>query len=50
VKAIVIWDINEKNALAVAQEIEEETGVQAKAIQCDVSDRVEVQEAAKITR
>ena len=50
VKAVVIWDINEKNALAVAKEIQEETGVEAKAIQCDVSDRVEVREAAKITR
>ena len=49
-KAVVIWDINEKNALAVAKQIQEETGVEAKAIQCDVSDRVKVQEAARITK
>lgn len=50
VKAVVIWDINEKNAETTAKEIFEETGVKAKAVQCDVSDRAEVAKAAKITR
>ncbi len=47
---MVIWDINEKNAETTAKEIFEETGVKAKAVQCDVSDRAEVAKAAKITR
>ena len=47
---MVIWDINEKNAESTAKDIFEETGVKAKAVQCDVSDRDEVSKAAKITR
>lgn len=50
VKAVIIWDINEQNAISAAKEIHEETGVLAKGVACDVSDRSEVANAAKITR
>ena len=50
VKAVIIWDINEKSAAAVAKDIQEETGIVARGISCDVSDRSDVAKAAKLTR
>lgn len=47
---MVIWDVNEKNAEAVAKSIQEDTGVKAKAFRVDVSDREEIAKAAKLTR
>ena len=49
-KAVIIWDINEKSAAAVAKDIQEETGIVARGISCDVSDRSDVAKAAKLTR
>lgn len=50
VKSIAIWDLDGKTAEQTAKEIFEETGVVTIPIQCDVSDRIDVSRAAKVTR
>ena len=47
--AVVCWDINEVTAEETASEIRNQGG-QAWSFKCDVSDKVEVADAAKKTR
>ena len=47
--AVVCWDINEATAEETASEIRNQGG-QAWSFKCDVSDKVEVADAAKKTR